>query len=171
MENFSLDNDPQLNQTQTNNVGETQAKVVEEYQISLLEEKLVVKRSKHKVGEVVVRKKIETRMIHLPIRREKLIVEKAGVTTEHLSEIDLGEGKVNGVKFSELTGTDDIYLAQSNFVSLETVKELLTKISESFGEASPLGNRPTTENIKLRLEIVTDNSETQKTYQDICDRQ
>ena len=161
MENSSLFNDPQMNSfPETNNTEEARARVVETHQIPLLEEKLIVKRRKHKVGEVIVRKKIETRMIHLPIRREKLIIERAGVTTEHLTEVDLGEGRVNGIKFSELTDTDNIYLTQSDFVSLQTIKELLAAISD----------RAAAENIKVRLEIITDNSESQKIYQDLCDR-
>jgi stress response protein YsnF len=39
------------------------------YQISLLEEKLQVSRRKEKVGEVVIRKQFETRMISIPLRR------------------------------------------------------------------------------------------------------
>ena len=132
---------------------------LEEHQIKLLEEKLIVKRLKQKVGEIIVRKQIETRTIHLPIRREKLIIEKAGATTEHLAEIDLKEGEVNGVKFSELTNTDDLYLTQSNFVPLEAAQQLLTEIHNR-------GNG----NIKIRLEIVADSSESQNAYQDICDR-
>ena len=131
---------------------------LEEYQIKLLEEKLIVKRFKQKVGEVIVRKQIETRTIHLPIRREKLIIERAGATTEHLAEIDLKEGEVNGVKFSELTDTDDLYLTQSNFVSLETAQGLLSEIHNQGHE-----------NVKIRFEIVADSPQSQKTYQDICD--
>ena len=132
---------------------------LDEHQIKLLEEKLIVKRLKQKVGEVIIRKQIETRTIHLPIRREKLIIEKVGATTEHLVEVDLKEGQINGVKFSELTDTDDLYLTQSNFVSLETAQRLLSEI----------GNRGN-QNIKIRLDIVADSSESQSTYQDICDR-
>ena len=132
---------------------------LEEYQIKLLEEKLIVKRLKQKVGEVVIRKQIETRTIHLPIRREKLIIEKIGATTEHLAEVDLKEGQINGVKFSELTDTDDLYLTQSNFVSIETAQRLLAEIQNRGHE-----------NVKIRLDIVADSSESQSTYQDICDR-
>ena len=132
---------------------------LEEHQIKLLEEKLIVKRLKQKVGEVVIRKQIETRTIHLPIRREKLIIEKIGATTEHLAEVDLKEGQINGVKFSELTDTDDLYLTQSNFVPLKAAQQLLTEIHNR-------GNG----NIKIRLEIVADSSESQNAYQDICDR-
>ena len=143
-----------------NDRAKTEVQRLEEHQIKLLEEKLVVKRIKQKVGEVIVRKQIETKTIHLPIRREKLIIEKAGLTNEHLAEIDLGEGEINGVKFSELTNTDDLYLTQSNFVSSETVQQLLTEVH----------NRSNNKNVKIRLEIIADSSESQATYQDICDR-
>ena len=158
--NNSLDLDNNLpTDSLIDNTKKIEEQELEEHQIKLLEEKLIVKRLKQKVGEVIVRKEIETRTIHLPIRREKLIIEKAGVTTEHLAEIDLKEGEINGVKFSELTNTDDLYLTQSNFVSIETAQRLLSEIRDR-------GN----ENIKIRLEIVADSSESQSTYQDICDR-
>ena len=154
-----LDDNLPLDLTSVNDA-EIEARVLEEHQISLLEEKLLVKRRKHKVGEVIVRKKVETRTIHLPIRREKLVIEKAGITNEQLTEIDLGEGEVNGVKFSELGNTDDLYLSQSNFVSVEAAQQLLEEVK----------NRSASSNLKIRLEIVSDDSEVQTVYQDICDR-
>ena len=138
---------------------ELDRQIRENYNISLLEEKLVVNRQKHKLGEVVVRKEVETQVIHIPIRREKLIVEKVGVTTEHLTEVNLAEERVNGVKFGELDNAKNIYQAQSNFVSLKQLKDLLALIPD----------RSDTENIKLRLEIITDNSQSQQAYQNICD--
>lgn len=160
MDNFldSLDNNSPTEPSLTNSQ-EIEAQRLEEHQISLLEEKLIVKRFKQKVGEIIIRKEIETRTIHLPIRREKLIIEKAGATTEQLAQIDLKEGKVNGVKFSELSDTDDLYLTQSNFVTLETARQLLAEI----------GNRGS-KNVKIRLDIVADNSESQNAYQNLCDR-
>ena len=145
MENFSLNNEP------TNDLEERSR---EQYDISLLKEKLVVKRSKHKVGEVIVRKIVETRTIHLPIRREKLIVERAGVSNEQLTEIDLGEGEVNGVKFNELGNTNDIYQTQSKFVSLNKIQDFLTEITKHSDKS----------NFKMRLEIITDNPESQKNF-------
>ena len=156
----SLDDNLSLDLTSVNDTEKIEAKAPEEHQISLLEEKLLVKRKKHKVGEVIVRKKIETRTIHLPIRREKLVIEKAGITNEELTEIDLGEGEVNGVKFSELNNAEALYLSQSNFVSIETAQKLLDEVKNRF-------DRP---NFKLRLEIVSDDSEVQTAYQEICDR-
>lgn len=159
-----MDNSLDNNLPSVDDVEKTEVRVMDEHQISLLEEKLIVKRRKHKVGEVIVRKEIETRTIHLPIRREKLIIEKVGVTNEHLTEIDLGEGEVNGVRFGELDNTsdntNDIYLSQSKFVSVETAQQLLAEVNNRFDSL----------NIKVRLEIVSSSSDSQAAYQDICDR-
>ena len=158
MENTPLDNQQSSDRLPIKDI-ELDRQVRENYDISLLEEKLVVKRQKHKLGEVIVRKEVETRTIHIPIRREKLIVEKVGVTTEHLTEVNLSEERVNGVKFGELNNAQDIYQAQSNFVSLQQLKDLLARIPDRSGS----------ENIKLRLEIITDNPQSQQVYQNICD--
>ena len=157
--NNSLDNDL-TNSPQTNGVDKIETPVLDEHQISLLEEKLVVKRQKYKVGEVIVRKVVETRMIHLPIRREKLVIEKAGTTDEHLAEVDLGTGQVNGVKFSELGNANELYLSQSNFVSIESAQQLLAAANE----------HSNSQKVKVRLEIVSDSSDSQTVYQEICDR-
>ena len=143
----------------TNDLEKIEQRVLDEHQISLLEEKLIVKRQKHKVGEVIVRKVVETRTIHLPIRREKLVIEKAGITNEYLTEVDLGEGQVNGVKFSELGNANELYLSQSNFVSIESAQQLLATISDRFDSL----------NVKVRLEIVSDSSDSQTAYQQVCD--
>ena len=158
MENAPLDNKQSIDRMPIDDT-EPDRPVRENYNISLLEEKLVVNRQKHKLGEVVVRKEVETQTIHIPIRREKLIVEKVGVITEHLTEVNLAEEQVNGVKFGELDNTKDIYQAQSDFISLQQLKDLLIRLPE----------RSDTENFKLRLEIITDNSQSQQVYQNICD--
>lgn len=59
--------------------------------ISLLEERLVIDSQKRKVGEVIVRKEIETRIVEVPIRREKLIVEQVSPTFKQLAVVDLGQ--------------------------------------------------------------------------------
>ena len=159
MENTSLNNDSATDFSNINDPQIGQQDPLEIQNISLLEEKLIVKRSKHKVGEVVVRKEVETRMLHIPIRREKLVIEKIGTTTEHLTEVNLGEEKVNGVKFNELGDSKHIYQAQTKFVSLQTAQELLHKISENSSN----------KNTKIRLEIITDSSESQQAYLDMCD--
>ena len=158
MENSPSNYDLSTNSLQTDSSQTTHERATNIGDISLLEEKLIVKRHKRKLGEVIVRKEIETKTVHIPIRREKLIVEKTGTTTERLTEVDLGEGEVNGIKFDDMGNTKDIYQVQSEFVSLKTLQELLTQITAH----SHSGNT------KVRLEIITDNLESQQSYRSIC---
>jgi hypothetical protein len=88
-----------LNGQQLSVNGELQ--IVEEKTINLLEERLVVNSSKKKIGEVVVRKQIETRMVQVPIRREKLIVEQVSPEHQKLVEIDLGERDISDIALAE----------------------------------------------------------------------
>lgn len=68
------------------------AKVVEETTIPLKAEKIVIERERKKVGEVVVRKEVETEYIQVPIKREKLIIEQIGEEeSKRLAEIPLSE--------------------------------------------------------------------------------
>lgn len=83
----------------------------EEKIIPLLEERLVVGSNKQKVGEVIVRKQIETRMIQVPVRREKLIVEQVSPEHHQLAEIDLGQGEIPGIDLTEGEGWE---VASSN---------------------------------------------------------
>ncbi|MDZ7992882.1 MAG: YsnF/AvaK domain-containing protein [Nostoc sp. EfeVER01] len=76
--------------------------VPEEQIIRLLEERLFVESSKRKVGEVIVRKVIETRMVQVPVRREKLIVEQISPEHKQLAEIDLGQGEISGLDLTEV---------------------------------------------------------------------
>jgi Domain of unknown function (DUF2382) len=66
-------------------------KVSVEEVIPLLAERLVVDRRKRKVGEVVVRKVIETEVIEVVVRWEKLIVEQVSPSYKELAVIDLGK--------------------------------------------------------------------------------
>jgi hypothetical protein len=65
--------------------------IVAEETIQLLEERLIVNRIKRKVGEVIVRKEIETQIVEVPVRREKLIIEQVSPEYKHLAVVDLGQ--------------------------------------------------------------------------------
>jgi stress response protein YsnF len=144
--------------------------VVEEEIVRLLEERLVVNRSKHKVGEVVVRKEIETQIVEVPIQREKLIVEQVGSETKQLAEIDLGKGEITGVELAKLSESefrhrqrynpDDGYIVTGEFVSPKAASNLL--------EAIALKGRHGCE--KIRVEIVVESPELQDSYQQMFDR-
>jgi stress response protein YsnF len=71
--------------------------------VRLLEERLVAHRQRRKVGEVIVRKAIETKMIQVPLRREVLIVEQINPEHKQLAVVDLTE--LNG---TELNGLDSL---------------------------------------------------------------
>lgn len=85
------------NEVQNNiNLEPTQEQVVlGEEIVRLLGERVVVERNKRKVGEVIVRKEIETRMVQVPVRYEKLIIEQVGSEPKQLAEIDLGQAPIS----------------------------------------------------------------------------
>lgn len=68
--------------------------------LQLLEERVIVDRSKRKVGEVIVRKEVETVMVQVPVRRERLIVEQVGAENKQLASIDLSQGEITGLELS-----------------------------------------------------------------------
>lgn len=95
----------------------------ESFPIKLLEEKLAVKYEKRKVGEVVVRKEVETILVEVPVRREKLIVEQVKPHYEKLAEINLSQTEfTNGLQ------------VKGEFSSLKSVIELLTAIANQQGD-------------------------------------
>ncbi len=153
-----LYNDCEMNKAPNNNNEQSTASEI--YQIPLLEEKLQVSRSKRKIGEVIIRKQVETRMIKVPIRREKLIVERIGKNPERLTEVVITEEKVNGFKYQELKDNDSLHITKSSFLAPQTAQKLLEAIA----------HLSSTANTKVRLEIVTNCSEHQIEHQDICER-
>lgn len=137
--------------------------VVEEEIVRLLEERLVVNRSKRKIGEVVVRKEIETRLVQVPVQREILIVEQVGSETKRLAEIDLGEGEVTGVELARVASSEserEDYTVSGEFISPKAASNLL--------EAIALNERHGC--TKVRVELVVEDAERQKTYQSMFDR-
>jgi stress response protein YsnF/sporulation protein YlmC with PRC-barrel domain len=142
------------------------SEVLEEEIVRLLEERLVVDRSKHKVGEIVIRKEIETRMVQVPIRREKLIVEQVGPERKHLAEIDLGGEEVSGIEFSEAV---DITASKQSDSEL-TVGGTLTspKVASLLLNAIALERHHGCK--QVRVEIVVEDASRQKIYQEWFDR-
>ncbi len=84
-------------------LAEDTLKILSQDIVRLVEERLVVNRSKHKIGEVIVRKEIETRIIQVPVRYEKLIVEQVSPERKQLVEIDLGQVEGAGIELTEVT--------------------------------------------------------------------
>lgn len=72
--------------------------IVENVTIPLKEEKLMVERERRKVGEVVIRKEVETHFVQVPVKREKLVIEQVGEDAQTITEIPLSEEVVRVVK-------------------------------------------------------------------------
>ena len=128
--------------------------------IRLLAERLDVKRDRKKIGEVVVRKQVETEIIEVPVRREKLIIEKAGETNEPLAEIDISSEKVREVKREQTADKSHQVTVKGEFTSLKAAADLLEAISmeDTHGCA------------KVRVELVLDDPQYQEQYQNLLDR-
>ncbi|MEH2296275.1 MAG: DUF2382 domain-containing protein [Nostoc sp.] len=139
--------------------------VREEKIIRLLEERLVVESSKRKIGEVIVRKVIETRMIQVPVRREKLIVEQISPEHKQLAEIDLGEEEISGVDLTEVerlevTRIDGSLTVSGEFSSPKTASLLLNAIALERNHGCK----------QVRVTIAVEDESHQKKYQEWFDR-
>ncbi len=129
--------------------------IVDREVIRLLEERLVINRSKRKVGEVIVRKEIETRMVQVPIQREKLIVEQVGDEPKVLAEIDLGEGSITGIDLTEIKSVSQEPTVKAEFTSVQKASKILNSIA----------SQPRHGCVKVRLELVLENKQLEDTYQ------
>lgn len=140
------------------------SEVLEEKLIRLLAERVVVDRSKRKVGEVIVRKEIETRMIQVPVRREKLIVEQVSPEQKQLEEMELGQESAAGFNLNETA------ISATNLDSKLTVKGEFNspKVSSLLLNALSMERRHGCK--KVRVEIVVEDAERQKIYQEWFDR-
>ncbi len=95
--------------------------------VQLLSERAVVERHQHKVGEIIVRKAVETRFVRVPIRREIAIVEQIDPEFKQLAVIDLGQARD-----SEPSGDLDpefVPTVAANFADPNTAIEFLQAIS------------------------------------------
>ena len=133
--------------------------------IKLLAERVVVDRKKRKIGEVIVRKEIETRMIEVPVRYEKLIVEQVNPEHKQIAEINLGRETITDRKFDswdtgEKKQSADEFTVRGKFDSPKIASLLLSAIARERQHGCQ----------QIRIEIVADSPEKQKIYQEWCDR-
>lgn len=138
----------------------TTSDVVEEEVIRLLEERLLVNLNKRKVGEVIVRKQIETRMVEVPVQYEKLIVEQVGPEPKTLAEIDLTAPEIPTLQANQTAIADAPPTVSGEFTSPKTASLLLDAIARQSTHGC---NR-------VRIEIVLEDSQHQETYQDWFNR-
>jgi stress response protein YsnF len=142
----------------------TGIRIEEEEILSLLGEKLIVDRTKRKIGEVIIRKEIETRMVTVPVRRERLIIEQISPENKQLANIDLGEEQLAEIELvsPEMTETinfdsalDRGLTVRGEFSSPKIASLLLNAI------AMERNNGCTS----IRITMAVDNEQHQQQYQ------
>ena len=136
------------------------AQILTEETVQLLEERLIVERHKRKVGEVVVRKTVETQIVEVPIRREKLIIEQVGSDPRQLAEIDLGSSDLSGIEIAHGLAHSGQGVVSAEVDSLRAAHQLLDAIA----------NLPNSGNPRVRLEFVLDDPSLRSTYQELLGR-
>jgi Domain of unknown function (DUF2382) len=141
--------------------------VLTEEIFSLLEERLMVNFTRRKIGEIVVRKEVETHIlqVQVPVRHEKLIVEQVSPEYQRLAEIDLDQGnivdrvitdQIEALKFDQ-TAQPTVH---GEINSLQAAGELLRKLTYlSINDCEV-----------VRIEIVLKDSQQQNSYQELFDR-
>lgn len=137
----------------------------EEKIIKLLEERLVVNSNKQKIGDVIVRKVIETRMVEVPVRREILIVEQVSPENKLLAEIDLSLGEISGIELSnavnsEVVSLDSGLTVSGIFSSPKIASLLLNAIALEQNHGCQ----------EVQVSIVVEDQQHQQKYQEWFDR-
>jgi Domain of unknown function (DUF2382) len=128
--------------------------IVFEKTISLLAERLVVDRRKRKVGEVILRKEIETRMVEVPIRREKLIVEQVSPEYEQLAVIDLGQASTE----------QDVLEVTDNLLP-KTVSSEFTSAHAAIQFLEAIADQPNPGLQRVQVSIISEDAALQAAYQ------
>ncbi len=122
----------------------------QEMVFQLLAERLVVDREKRQIGEIVIRKVIETEIVEVPLNREKLVIERVDTSIENIAEVELSREKINGIR---PTGIN------AEFPSLQIAIEALKILYLQHPEESN----------KVRLEIFVEDGETKASYRTLLD--
>jgi hypothetical protein len=147
--------------TLNNKMIKSQTEVEEEDTFRLIEERLIADHKKSKVGEVIIRKEIETQIIQVPVRREKLIVEQVSPENKRLAEIDLTQGEISGLEFIDDDGPLGTVLnthvnVSGEFSSPKIASLLLNAIAQEKNHGCE----------QVKITIAVTNESLQKKYQE-----
>ncbi len=124
--------------------------------VPLLEERLQVEYERRKVGEVIIRKKIETRMIQVPVRYEVLVIEQVSPEQKTLAEVDLSQGTFS----DEVPAVAGKPTVSGEFKSAKTASAVIDAIAKTLRHQCK----------SIRIEIELDDSSLTQSYQDWLDR-
>ncbi|HEY9622787.1 MAG TPA: PRC and DUF2382 domain-containing protein [Crinalium sp.] len=136
--------------------------------IRLLQERLVVDREKHKIGEVIVRKEVETRMVEVPVRREKLIVEQINPERKQLAEIDLSSLKQTSESNVQLVADNQTHNQSDRPLSSRSASAVSGDFSSARAASQflqAIADRPDANQGTIHVSIETSDPELRDTYQ------
>jgi Domain of unknown function (DUF2382) len=136
----------------------TNGKVVEireQASISLLAERLAISHQPRKVGEIVVRKRIETRVIEVPVRHETLVIEQVGSNPRQLAVIDLKPDNIPSTSNSKKSGFHPSNL-KGRFASAAAASQFLQTIAQ----------QDSTGDIQVQVELMLPDQQSVERYQD-----
>ncbi|HIK15045.1 MAG TPA: DUF2382 domain-containing protein [Leptolyngbyaceae cyanobacterium M33_DOE_097] len=137
-----------------------QSKVVEQHTVQLLEERLRVNLRKRKVGEVIVRKEIETEIVQVPLRRERLIVEQVSPERKQLANFSLSSPEIDGVELTDISSQETASALEGEFHSARAASRFLEAIA----------NHSETDVESIRVIIQVDNIDLKSVYQEWLNR-
>lgn len=113
------------------------SEVVSSQTIPLLEERLVTRQNRRKIGEVIFRKQIETRIVEIPIRREKLIIEQVSPELKQLAVVDLPGEQLSDIELLQVATSTVEATQTSEFISVELARQVLARIGQQANGSFP----------------------------------
>lgn len=126
---------------------------LENLSFPLLEERLRVNYNRRKIGEVIVRKTIETRIVEVPVRYEKLLIEQVSPEHRSLAEVNLSQGEIPGL--DDVTIVQQQPVVRGEFTSPRVAGQILDTIAKTLHHRCN----------KVRIELELDDPALLDTYQ------
>jgi Domain of unknown function (DUF2382) len=131
--------------------------------IPLLEERMVVSFTQRKMGEIVVRKAIETNTvtINIPVRSERLIIEQVNPTYKLIATVDLGEPASmaeqnfykNHPEILKLVDNVEVSTNTENISLLSTVKAEVNSLEDAHIFVDSIFNQMSDDCRALKIEL------------------
>ncbi len=162
--------------------------IVTQASFSLLEERLRIELTQRKIGEIVIRKEIETQLVQIqvPVRREKLIVEQVSPAYKLLAEIDLSQpidslgAIVDSISGKVMPANDDVESSPIEFepqpenldrqITPQTVYGSTDSLRVASELLQALASLPSHDCGTIRIEIALKDARHQANYQALVDR-
>jgi stress response protein YsnF len=126
---------------------------LDEKDIRLLEERLVIDRKRHKIGEVIVRKQVETHFIQVPVKREKLVVEQISPEHKQLAVINLRQEGTDTIELHDVTETSSITTDATDSTAQSTISGEFASINSAIQFLQAIANQPNSSYGRIHIRV------------------